>query len=159
MKLKIVAVLMAAVVGVVVVPNVALAIEKCPAGTLNEGAELPIAQCNIDQDQNTTNLLSTVSTILNVVLGVVGLVAVVVMILGGIGFVTSQGDAGKVTKARNTILYGLVGLVVALLAFAIVNFVLSSVFKTPESSEEGGGDSGGSGLTTPSQNVPSFKKP
>ena len=47
----------------------------------------------------------------------------------GISFATSQGDSGKVAKARNTILYGVVGLVVALLAFAIVNFVLSSVFK------------------------------
>jgi len=75
-----------------------------------------------------TDLTSVVKTIINVVIGVVGFVAVFMMIIGGISFITSQGDAAKVTKARNTILYGVVGLVVAILAFAIVNFVLTSVF-------------------------------
>lgn len=73
-------------------------------------------------------LLNIVQTIINVIIGVVGIIAVVMMIVGGISFITSQGDTNKVTKARNTILYGVVGLIVALLAFAIVNFVLSSLF-------------------------------
>lgn len=77
---------------------------------------------------NKSNLMETVNTIINVIIGIVGFVAVAMMIVGGINFITSQGDTGKVTKARNTILYGVVGLVVAILAFAIVNFVLSSVF-------------------------------
>ncbi len=77
---------------------------------------------------DTADLTSIVHTIINIIIGIVGFVAVVVMILGGISFITSQGDTTKVTKARNTILYGVVGLIVALLAFAIVNFVLSSVF-------------------------------
>lgn len=82
-------------------------------------------------DGQTKDLMGTIKTIVNVVLGIVGLVAVVMMIVGGISFITSQGDTGKVTKARNTILYGVVGLVVALLAFAIVNFVISGsgIFK------------------------------
>lgn len=75
------------------------------------------------------DLTTIVKTIINVIIGVVGFVAVIMMIVGGISFITSQGDAAKVTKARNTILYGIVGLVVAILAFAIVNFVLSSLFK------------------------------
>ena len=41
---------------------------------------------------------------------------------------TSQGDSAKVAKGKNTLIYGVVGLIVALLAFAIVNFVLKSVF-------------------------------
>ena len=57
-----------------------------------------------------------------------GFMAVVMIIMGGISFITSQGDAAKVTRARNTILYGVIGLIVAILAFAIVNFVLTSVF-------------------------------
>ena len=52
------------------------------------------------------------------------------IVMGGISFATSQGDTAKVAKARNTILYGVVGLVVALLAFAIVNFVLNSIFNS-----------------------------
>lgn len=73
------------------------------------------------------DLTDLIKNIINIVLGVVGILAVVMMIMGGISFITSQGDAGKVTKARNTILYGVVGLIVALLAFAIVNFVLSNI--------------------------------
>lgn len=73
------------------------------------------------------SLTDLIKKVINVVLGVVGIIAVVMMIIGGISFITSQGDAGKVTKARNTILYGVVGLIVALLAFAIVNFVLTNV--------------------------------
>lgn len=83
---------------------------------------------NTDSGLNKNNLTTTINTIINVIIGVVGFVAVVMMIVGGISFITSQGDSAKVTKARNTILYGVVGLVVALLAFAIVNFVLGSVF-------------------------------
>ncbi len=77
---------------------------------------------------NTTDLMGTLTTVINVVIAVVGFVAVIMIILGGISFITSQGDTSKVTKARNTILYGVVGLVVSLLAFAIVNFVLTNIF-------------------------------
>jgi multisubunit Na+/H+ antiporter MnhB subunit len=58
---------------------------------------------------------------------VLGFVAVVVIILGGVQYTTSSGDPAKVKKAKDTILYGIIGLVVALLAYAIVNFVLSSL--------------------------------
>lgn len=76
------------------------------------------------------DLMNTLTVIINVVVGVVGFIAVVMIVLGGISFATSQGDTSKVAKARNTILYGVVGLVVALLAYAIVNFVLKAVFAT-----------------------------
>ncbi len=72
--------------------------------------------------------MTTLNVVINVVIGLVGFIAVVMIIIGGISFATSQGDTAKTTKAKNTILYGIVGLVVALLAFAIVNFVLQNVF-------------------------------
>lgn len=74
------------------------------------------------------SLMETMTTIVNVIVGVVGFVAVVMIVIGGINFTISQGDSGKVSKAQKTILYGVVGLVVALLAFAIVNFVLGNIF-------------------------------
>ncbi|MBR3122174.1 hypothetical protein IKF28_01880, partial [Candidatus Saccharibacteria bacterium] len=61
------------------------------------------------------------------VIGVLGLVCVIVMIIGGVSYMTSSGDAGKVKKAKDTILYGLIGLVICVLAFAIVNFVISNI--------------------------------
>jgi len=39
------------------------------------------------------------------------------------------GDAGKVKQARSSIIYGVVGLVLAMLSFAIVNFVIKNLFK------------------------------
>ena len=82
-----------------------------------------------DATGRTTDLMGTLTTIINVALGIIGFVAVVMIVMGGVQYTTSSGDAAKVTKAKNTILYGIVGLVVALLAFAIVNFVLANVFK------------------------------
>ena len=49
------------------------------------------------------------------------------MIIGGVQYMTSAGDTQKVTKAKNTILYGLIGLVICVLAFAIVNFVITNI--------------------------------
>lgn len=64
-------------------------------------------------------------TVTNTLLFVVGAVSVIVIIVGGLMYALSAGDAGAVTKAKNTILYAVVGLVVAFLAYAIVNWVLS----------------------------------
>lgn len=66
--------------------------------------------------------------IINGVIAVIGIVAVIVIVVGGQRFIVSQGDPGKITAARGMIIYGVVGLIVALLAFAVVNFILSNVF-------------------------------
>ena len=77
---------------------------------------------------NKTNTLeSDITGIINAVIGVLGIVAVVVIIMGGITYMTSSGDAGKVKKAKDTILYGVIGLIVVALAFAIVNFVIGGI--------------------------------
>lgn len=73
------------------------------------------------------NLVDSITGIINAVIGVLGIVCVVVMIIGGVNYMTSAGDAGKVKKAKDTILYGLIGLVVCVLAFALVNFVISGI--------------------------------
>ncbi|MDO4219770.1 MAG: hypothetical protein Q4D22_00865 [Candidatus Saccharibacteria bacterium] len=74
-----------------------------------------------------TDASSTVTTALNVVFGIIGVVGVVMIVLGGVSYITSQGDPGKIQKGKNTILYGVIGIVVALLAFAIVNFVIKAL--------------------------------
>ena len=74
-----------------------------------------------------SDLTGQILTIINAVIGVLGLVAVVVVIIGGFQYMTSSGDAGKVKKAKDTILYGIIGLVVCVLAFAIVNFVIANI--------------------------------
>ena len=101
---------------------------KCPDGT-DAGAN-GLASCTkLNNTANTNDLMGQANTIINVVIGVIGFVAVAFIIFGGFQYTTSAGDPGKVKKAKDTILYGIIGLVVAMLAYAIVNFVLSSVFK------------------------------
>ena len=58
---------------------------------------------------------------------VVGVAAVVVMVIAGIQMMLSQGEPAKVTKNRNQIIYAVVGLVVAVLAQAIVQFILNNL--------------------------------
>ena len=70
------------------------------------------------------------NTWISLVLSFVGLAAVITMIIGGISYVKSMGDPGKTVKARNTIIYGAVGLAVALLAYAIVALITANV-ETP----------------------------
>ena len=77
-----------------------------------------------------SSLQNTVINIINAVVGVLALVCVIVIIIGGVNYMTSSGDAGKVKKAKDTILYGVIGLVVCVLAFAIVNFVISNIIKS-----------------------------
>ena len=76
---------------------------------------------------NGDDLNNVIQTVINTVIFVVGMVAVVMIILGGVSYATSQGDTQKVKKGKDTILYGIIGLVIAILAFAIVNFVLSAL--------------------------------
>ena len=93
-------------------------------GSLNSNSSTTIPD-KVGDKQDT--LVDNVTGILNAVIGVLGLVCVVVMIIGGVNYMTSSGDAGKVKKAKDTILYGLIGLVVCVLAFALVNFVIANV--------------------------------
>lgn len=66
-------------------------------------------------------------TVTNILLYIVGAVSVIMLIIGGIRYVVSGGDQQAVTAAKNTILYAIVGIVVAILAFAAVNFVVTNL--------------------------------
>ena len=83
-------------------------------------------------EEEGNGLTDKIAGIVNAVIGVLGIVAVVVIILGGISYMTSNGDATKVKKAKDTILYGVIGLVIVILSAAIVNFVIFKVAGTGE---------------------------
>ncbi len=65
-------------------------------------------------------------TITNVMLFVIGAVSVIMLIIGGIRYTVSNGDSTAVQNAKNTIMYAIIGIIVALIAFAVVNFVVTS---------------------------------
>lgn len=77
-------------------------------------------------------------TITNVLLFIIGAVSVIMLIIGGIRYTVSQGDSSAVTSAKNTILYSIIGLVVAIIAFAAVNFVIGNFVKSGDSTSSKG---------------------
>ena len=77
---------------------------------------------------STSNALPGVIVgIINAVIGISGLIAVVYIVVGGVQYMTSTGDPGKIEKAKKTILYAVIGMIVCVLAFAIVNFVIAKL--------------------------------
>jgi len=76
---------------------------------------------------NLTGTNGIFTTIVNVLLFIVGAISVIMLIVGGIRYTMSNGDEKAVVGAKNTIMYAIVGLIVAFLAFAIVNWVLSAL--------------------------------
>lgn len=65
--------------------------------------------------------------ITSILLFIVGAVAVIMLIFGGIRYIVSGGDQANVTAAKNTILYAIIGIIIALLAYAAVRFVTTSL--------------------------------
>jgi hypothetical protein len=100
---------------------------NCASNSIAGGASAG-AQCAQGSDQKAdlfgTNGIFRIVT--NVLLFIIGAIAVIMLIIGGIRYVVSGGDSSAVTSAKNTILYAVVGIVVALLAYALVNFVIGS---------------------------------
>jgi hypothetical protein len=77
-------------------------------------------------DTETISLPTRIKGIVNLFLFIIGAVAVIMIIVGGLRYTISHGDSSQIKAAKDTILYAVVGLVVAILAYAIVNFVLTS---------------------------------
>ncbi len=92
-------------------------------GTVQDGAD---AARGAQQSADLFGSSGIFRTITNVLLFVLGAVSVIMIIIGGLRYVISGGNSTAVTAAKNTILYAIVGVIVALLAYAIINFVLNS---------------------------------
>lgn len=100
----------------------------CTGGTIRDGdsVEFP-SECNTPKtDKEVEPVLITV---INFLVGLCGLIAIFVVVICGLQMALSQGDSAKVAKARKGIIFGIVGLIISLLAFAIVNLVLKNVLK------------------------------
>jgi len=87
--------------------------------------------CGSKSDSDATN---TIKNILNTVYLYVGIIAAIVIIIGAVYYITSQGDAAKIVKAKNIIIYASIGLIITLMAFAITSFVTGAINGTNGSS-------------------------
>lgn len=104
------------------------------AGNVSTGASSARAS---DQPVDLFGDTGVFSKISSVLLFIVGAVAVIMIVIGGLRYVISGGDSSQVQAAKNTILYALVGIIVAILAYAAVNFVINSF--VPSGSGSGSG--------------------
>lgn len=68
-------------------------------------------------------------TVTNILIFIIGAIAVLMLIIGGIRYTVSQGDQNAITGAKNTILYAIIGIVVAVLAFGAVQFLTTQLTK------------------------------
>ncbi len=75
----------------------------------------------------TKSVGETIRDITNILIFVIGAVAVIMIVVGAFKFVTSGGSAEQVKSAKNTILYSVIGLVIAVFAYAIVRYVVKWV--------------------------------
>lgn len=115
------------VIGLALVFGVGVTALPVPAHAINV-----FNQCNGDtsvvcQSAPKDQAPAMVKTVIDVLLFILGIVAVIMIIIGGLRYVLSGGDSGAVTGAKNTILYAVIGLVVAIMAYAIVHFVTANV--------------------------------
>ncbi|MFA7308970.1 MAG: hypothetical protein WC045_02750 [Patescibacteria group bacterium] len=72
----------------------------------------------------TGNLETIIQSVMNTFMAIVGLATIVYLIYGGFMYLTSGGNAEKVTTAKNTIIYAIVGIIIIGAAYAIRGFVL-----------------------------------
>lgn len=87
----------------------------------------PIPQVDAPAGVTGVTAEQIIKNITNTLAFVAGALAVIAIIVGGIMYITSAGDEKRVEMAKNTILYAVVGMVIAILAYAIANFVVAGV--------------------------------
>ena len=72
------------------------------------------------------NLPDIITTIINVMLFIAAALAVIMIIYGGIRYITAHGDEKQVKVAKDTIVYSVTGLIIAILAYALVTFIFNT---------------------------------
>lgn len=96
-------------------------------GSIQEGANAAKANDQVTTLFGTGGIFQIIT---NVALFLIGAISVLMLIYGGIRYTLSAGKSEEVTKAKDTIMYAIIGIIVAILAYAIVNFVLSTLLQS-----------------------------
>ena len=120
--------------------STAMAIDPNKSLCEGSGGTWSGSSCSNDAAEGRT-VEGTFETVVNILLLLVGAVSVIMIVVGGIKLVTSGGNQQSITSAKNTIMYAVVGIIVAFLAYAVIKFVLGS-FDAP---------AGGGGAASPYQ--------
>lgn len=78
---------------------------------------------------------NTVQNVLNYVFALIGAISVLMIILGGVRYIVSSGDPQRISSSKNTIIYAIIGLIIAVSSAIIVNFIFSVVESNPANSQ------------------------
>jgi ABC-type Fe3+ transport system permease subunit len=114
-----------ALVAFSVIGLMGIGVYAAPGDKVCEGVQYALGEkCDPDSDVAIDNVWAAATQVVNWILIIVGIICVVFIIFGGIRYATSGGDAEKVKGAKNTLLYAIIGLAIALLAALIVNVVV-----------------------------------
>jgi len=70
---------------------------------------------------------SIVNNVINIMLFIIGILCVIMIIYGGIRYTISRGEEKEITGAKNTIMYAIIGLIIAIIAYALVNWVFTTI--------------------------------
>ena len=102
----------------------------CPDKTIREGESVSaLSECNVEKTEGEKSLMSNVSMLINVFTSVMGFLAIGMIIYGGFMLLTAQGDPARIKRGKDVVLYSVIGLILVVLAYAIVNFVMNSGIK------------------------------
>lgn len=91
-----------------------------------DGSEGTGSECANEGSASTSGLYTLAANVVNIFSVIVGIIAVIMIIFGGFKYITSGGDSGNVSGAKNTLIYAIVGLIIVALAQFIVRFVLQT---------------------------------
>lgn len=102
----------------------------CPDKTIRENESVSaLSECNVGKTDGDKSLMSNVSMLINVFASVMGFLAVGMIIYGGFMLLTAQGDPAKIKRGKDVVTYSIIGVILVMLAYAIVNFVMKSGIK------------------------------
>ena len=124
-RIAVLAVVVAGIVSLVVMPTAVQAAQlhgACDSGTYDK------EDCDLIKHNEIYNTHTTISTPISWAFWLLAAISVIMIIVGGIRYITSQGNQQQLQSAKNTVLYAVVGLVVAIAARAIVMLVVDSFY-------------------------------
>lgn len=98
-------------------------INKCPSEAINQAANAN----GVCETPGPVQLVILITNLVKVALTLVGTVALLFLIIGGFYYITSAGNPDNVGKAKQTILYSIIGLILAIVSYAIINFIINQI--------------------------------
>ena len=102
----------------------------CPEKPVRVGESVSaLSECNVEKTEGDKSLMSNVSMLINVFASVMGFLAVGMIIYGGFMLLPAQGDPAKIKRGKDVVTYSIIGVILVMLAYAIVNFVMNSGIK------------------------------